>query len=93
MYVVGGFDGKNYLDTIESLDLNAEESAWSIFTVAGFKGRYNAMVCALYENDPLLLVSGGFSGTYLSDAIVLNLQSKASRVFVAQSDLGFTCYD
>ena len=51
------------------------------------------MVCALYENDPLLLVSGGFNGTYLSDAIVINLQSKASRVFVPQSDLGFTCYD
>ena len=92
LYVVGGFDGQNWLDTIERLNIGAGERSWNIFTVPGFTARSYPLVCALNENE--LLIAGGYDGTeQKTDILELDPMNKSADVLPAPAALSFECYN
>ena len=92
IYVVGGFDGNIWLDTIESLNVQANETSWNIFTVPGFTARSYPLVCPLNENE--LLVAGGYDGTECkNDIFELCPTTKSADTLAAISPFGFECYN
>ena len=71
LYVVCGFDSNNsYLSSIERLNVAANESAWTQFTVQGLTARNAPMVCRLDDNS--FIVAAGYDNTNLYDAFIVD---------------------
>ena len=89
LYVVAGYDRLVMLNSIEKLDVETAESAWSMFTVSGLSPRNDPYVCRLSATQ--ILVAGGWGGSWLKDVNVIDLEAR-SALQVTQCEFGFKCW-
>jgi len=82
--VIGGFDGKNFLDSIEILDLKAEKPGWVLSEIK-LDTPVAALGCKVVdEKECTLLVVGGQTGKSntlreidaIDDAFIIDVDDK-----------------
>ena len=78
VYVFCGWDGSQYLSSIECLNVAEQQAAWEIFTVDALTVRNSPVVCPLSDSD--FVIMGGYADcNYLSDVIILDKRSRTAE--------------
>lgn len=72
IYVVGGFDGSDRLDTIEKYDI--KENKWSVLSVSLNSSLSNAAATAI-DKENILILGGGNDDGFSEYGLLLNTSS------------------
>ena len=90
VYVFCGWNGSEYLNSIEMFKSSQENALWEIFSIDAISCRNSPVVCPLSDTE--LLIMGGYAGAnYLNDVLILDRRSRTAQCVLTVDDKTFGC--